>query len=326
MDRDSSSRVSSAFARALATPARGPVTASPAGSALAGPSPKAAGASASSPAAGRDREFVFTASDFERIRKLIYEHAGIALSAAKQDMVYSRLARRLRATGECSFGTYLARVERDLGEWETFVNSLTTNLTSFFREAHHFEILAGHMKAGMQRTPYRIWCAAASSGEEAYSLAITACEAFASLTPPVEIVASDIDTNVLAQGQKGIYPLERVERLSPERMRRFLLKGTGAQAGLARVRPELQQLVRFQRINLLEPNWPLGGAFDAIFCRNVMIYFDKPTQYGILRRFVPLLRQEGLMFAGHSESFMHAADLFRSRGRTVYERADARGK
>lgn len=271
-----------------------------------------------------DREFVFTGADFERIRKLIHEHAGIALSSAKQDMVYSRLARRLRATGVHSFGEYLQRLEHDRSEWEIFVNSLTTNLTSFFREAHHFEILARHMKRATSRGPYRIWCAAASTGEEAYSLAMTACEAFGSMTPPVEILASDIDTTVLAHGQKGIYSLERIERLTPERVRKFMLKGTASQAGFARVAPELQRLVRFQRINLLEQNWPLRQPLDAIFCRNVMIYFDKPTQYGILRRFVPLLHPDGLMFAGHSESFMHAADLFRSLGRTVYERADAR--
>ncbi len=275
--------------------------------------------------ASREREFEFTAADFERIRKLIHEHAGIALSSAKQDMVYSRLARRLRATGERSFGDYLQRVQRDRGEWETFVNSLTTNLTSFFREAHHFEILARHMKGSAPRSPYRIWCAAASTGEEAYTLAITACEVFGSMTPPVEIVASDIDTSVLAHGQAGVYPLERIEKLSPERVRKFFLKGTGSQAGFARVRPELQRLIRFSRINLLERSWTVRAPLDAIFCRNVMIYFDKPTQYEILRRFVPLLRTDGLMFAGHSESFMHAADLFRSLGRTVYERVDARG-
>jgi len=272
----------------------------------------------------RDREFVFTGADFNRIRKLIYDHAGISLSDAKQDMVYSRLARRLRATGEASFQSYLLRVERDKVEWETFVNSLTTNLTAFFREAHHFEILAAHMKQHQSRKPYRIWCSAASTGEEPYSLAITACEAFGSQTPPVEIVASDIDTQVLSVGEKGIYPMARIERLSPERIQRYFLKGAGNQQGMVRVRPELQRLIRFQRVNLLEPNWQLKGPFDALFCRNVMIYFDKPTQYGILKRFAPLLAPHGWMFAGHSESFMHAADLFRSRGRTVYERVDAK--
>ena len=127
---------------------------------------------------------------------------------------------------------------------------------------------------------------------------------------------------MLATGQRGVYPMERVERLSPERLQRFFLRGAGAQAGYARIRPELQRLITFVRVNLLDVRWPVREGLDAIFCRNVMIYFDKPTQYQILKRFVPLLRPEGLLFAGHSESFLHAADLFKSIGRTVYERTD----
>lgn len=273
-------------------------------------------------AAGREREFEFTGADFERIRKLIHDHAGIALSPAKQDMVYSRLARRLRACGDRTFAQYLARLERDRTEWETFVNSLTTNLTSFFREAHHFDILAEQLRRVAEKRPLKIWCCASSTGEEPYSLAITACEAFDSLNPPVQILASDIDTAVLAHGEAGMYRQDRVERLSPDRLRRFFLRGTGDQDGMVKVRPELRRLIQFRRINLLEPVWPVQGPLDAIFCRNVMIYFDKPTQYGILKRFAPLLRPDGQLFAGHSESFMHAADLFRSRGRTVYQRAD----
>ncbi len=274
-------------------------------------------------ATGRDREFHFTSADFDVVRKLIYDHAGISLAPIKQDMVYSRLARRLRALQLETFQDYLNYLQsgQDEGEWETFVNSLTTNLTSFFREAHHFDILEKHLQAQKHR-PLRIWCSAASTGEEPYSLAITACEAFDSYTPPVEIVASDIDTNVLATAQKGVYPIERVSKMDPARLRRFFLKGTGAQAGYVRIRPELQKLLSFTRINLLDAKLGVQGPFDALFCRNVMIYFDKPTQYGILKKFVPLLRMEGLLFAGHSESFLHAADLFHSLGRTVYERSD----
>lgn len=271
----------------------------------------------------RDREFEFTAGDFERIRKLIYDHAGISLSSAKQDMVYSRLARRLRACGDRTFADYLVRLERSPGEWETFVNSLTTNLTSFFREAHHFDILAQRIKAIREKRTIKIWCNAASTGEEPYSLAIAACEAFDSLTPPVQILASDIDTNVLAHAERGLYRADRVERISPERVRRFFVSGAGVPDGEVKVRPELRRLLSFRRINLLDANWPVQGPVDAIFCRNVMIYFDKPTQYAILKRFAPLLRKDGALFAGHSESFMHAADLFRSLGRTVYQRADA---
>ena len=299
---------------ATASPAR-PATPRPAAPLVAAPSLPT-----------NDREFVFSAADFERVRALIYKHAGISLSPVKQDMVYSRLARRLRARGDKTFSAYLDRAERDPAEWETFVNSLTTNLTSFFREAHHFDILAERLKKHAGRNPLRIWCSAASTGEEPYSLASTACEAFNTMTPPVQIVATDIDTNVLATAQAGVYGLDRVDRLSRERMQRFFLKGTGSQAGFARVRPELQRLIEFKRINLLETSWALQGPFDIMFCRNVMIYFDKPTQYAILKRFVPLLKQDGLLFAGHSESFLHAADLFRSLGRTVYERKDARDR
>lgn len=271
---------------------------------------------------GGTREFSFTRDDFDRIAKLIHQHAGISLSPIKFDMVYSRLARRLRATGDATFADYLKRLERnDHTEWETFVNSLTTNLTSFFREAHHFDLLKEHLTR-LDKPTARIWCSAASTGEEPYSLAITCCELYGSMNPPVEIIATDIDTQVLAQGQAGVYTEDRIEKLSPELVRKYFLRGTGARAGEVRVRPELQKLIRFTRVNLLEPNWPIRGPLEAIFCRNVMIYFDKPTQYAILKRFVPLLRSEGLMFAGHSESFSHAVDLFRNLGRTVYGRVD----
>lgn len=271
------------------------------------------------------REFEFTPADFERVRGLIYKKAGISLSPVKQDMVYSRLARRLRAKGLKRFTDYLDQLERgqEAAEWEAFVNALTTNLTSFFREAHHFDMLAEQMKRSADRRPFRIWCNAASTGEEPYSLAMTAFEVFGN-NPPVEIVASDLDTNVLSHGQKGLYSLDRVERLSKERIQRFFVRGPGDPEGHLRVRPELVRLIKFRQINLLAPNWPLQAGFDAIFCRNVMIYFDKPTQYGILERFVSLLQPKGLLYAGHSENFIHAAALFHSLGRTVYERADQR--
>ncbi len=269
-----------------------------------------------------EREFVFTVADFERVRKLIYEHAGIALSAAKQDMVYSRLARRLRETRLKSFGEYLALLERgDKAEWEKFVNSLTTNLTSFFREPHHFPVLAEHLRKLQGRSSIKIWCCAASTGEEPYSIAMTVVETFNCFNVPVSIFASDLDTSVLATAERGSYARDRVDKLSPERLSRFFVKGTGSQEGFYTARPELRRLISFQRINLLEPVWSVRGPLDAIFCRNVMIYFDKPTQYKILKRFAPLLSDTGLLFAGHSESFLHAAEFFRSQGKTVYELA-----
>jgi chemotaxis protein methyltransferase CheR len=266
------------------------------------------------------KEFDFTRSDFERVRALIYQRAGISLADSTQEMVYSRLARRLRATGIVSFGRYLDDLEAGrLGEeWESFTNALTTNLTSFFREAHHFPLLAEHVMK-LREQPITIWCSAASTGEEPYSIAMTACEAFNSLTPPVQIIATDIDTNVLNTGSNGVYAIDRIDKMSPERARRFFLRGKGEQAGMVRVRPELRQLVTFKQLNLLADKWPLTGQFDVIFCRNVMIYFDKATQRKILSRFVPLMKPNALLFAGHSENFLYVSESLKLRGKTVYE-------
>ncbi|MES2152231.1 MAG: CheR family methyltransferase [Pseudomonadota bacterium] len=266
------------------------------------------------------KEFNFTTGDFERVRALIYKRAGISLADSKQEMVYSRLARRLRATGIVSFGTYLDDLEAGrLGEeWESFTNALTTNLTSFFREAHHFPLLAEHVKK-VRETPITIWCSASSTGEEPYSIAMTVCEAFNTLTPPVQIIATDIDTNVLAVAANGVYGIERLDKMAPERAKKFFLRGKGDQQGMVRVRPELRQLITFKQLNLLAEGWPLSGHFDVIFCRNVMIYFDKATQRKILARFVPLMKPDALLFAGHSENFLYVSDALKLRGKTVYE-------
>jgi chemotaxis protein methyltransferase CheR len=254
---------------------------------------------------------------------MIYARAGISLNQSKQDMVYSRLARRLRATGIRNFRDYLELLQRDNNEeWEPFVNSLTTNLTSFFREPHHFPLLAEHALNQAKRHHIHLWCSAASTGEEPYSMAMTLVDAFGSFTPPVSIIASDIDTNVLVKAEAGIYPIEQVEKLPPEMLKRFFFKGTGKQSGLVKVKPELQALISFRQINLLDSDWPIRGGLDAIFCRNVMIYFDKETQLGILERFAPLLLPDGLLFSGHSESFHHARHVFNLRGKTVYELAN----
>ena len=267
------------------------------------------------------KEFLFTPSDFERIRTMLYQHSGIKLSDSKKEMVYSRLSRRLRATGLKSFKGYLAQVEQDQGgEWEAFINSLTTNLTAFFREPHHFPLLKEHVLS-LHKRPLRLWCSASSTGEEPYTMAMTMVDAFGSYKPPVEIIATDIDTNVLAKAQAGIYPLERVEKLPQETLKRFFLKGSGNNDGYVQVRKELRDLISFRPLNLLDDRWPISGIFDVIFCRNVMIYFDKDTQYKILKRFAPMLEAHGLLFAGHSESLHHADDFFRLRGKTVYELA-----
>lgn len=266
------------------------------------------------------KEFDFNGRDFERVRALIYKRAGISLADSKQEMVYSRLARRLRATGITSFARYLDELEagRMPTEWESFTNALTTNLTSFFREAHHFPLLAEHVKKHKGET-LNIWCSASSTGEEPYSIAITVCEALGTLTPPVHIIATDIDTNVLATAANGIYPIERIDKLTAEQQRRFFLKGKGDKAGMVRARPELRQLITYRQLNLLDDQWDIRGPFDVIFCRNVMIYFDKATQRKILSRFVPLMKSDALLFAGHSENFLYVSDALKLRGKTVYE-------
>jgi len=268
------------------------------------------------------REFCFGDEDFRAIRALIHEHAGIALADGKRDMVYSRLARRLRALQLDDFAAYLRLLRTNKSEWPLFVNALTTNLTAFFREPHHFQVLRDSARHWPQR-PLRIWCAACSTGEEAYSIAMTLADLFGD-DVPLRILATDIDTQVLAQAQQGVYPLERMAELPDPALQRFFFRGCGSRAGWVRVKPALRGLITFRQLNLQQANWPLRGAFDAIFCRNVMIYFDKPTQYRILRKFAPLMRADSLLFAGHAESFPHAADLFRPQGRTVYALAQPR--
>ncbi|MFT4063161.1 CheR family methyltransferase [Paraburkholderia sp.] len=266
------------------------------------------------------RDFEFTSADFARIRDLIHRAAGISLSDHKRDMAYSRLARRLRARGLDTFRQYLdlLETENDPAEWEAFTNALTTNLTAFFREAHHFPILADFVQRRAQ--PVSVWCSAASTGEEPYSIAMTLIEALGeSGARQASVLATDIDTQVLAKAQAGVYPFDQVRQLSPERLRRFFLKGTGAHAGMVKVRPEVRALVRFEQLNLTDRDYQLRSQFDAIFCRNVMIYFDKPTQGQVLTRFEPLMKPGGLLFAGHSENFTYVTQAFRLRGQTVYE-------
>lgn len=271
-------------------------------------------------------DFLLTDHDFSKIRTLIHQRAGIALGAQKRQMVYSRLSRRLRELGLKEFSTYLSFLEADPngGEWQLFTNALTTNLTAFFREAHHFPVLAEHARRCPQ--PLTVWCSAASTGEEPYSIAMTLIEALGSRVGASSVVATDVDTQVLAKGAAGVFTMEQVSKLSPERLKRFFLKGSGAHAGKVRIRPEVAAMVKFSRLNLLDQKWVLKEPFDAIFCRNVMIYFDKPTQGSILQRFAPLMKPHGLLFAGHSENFSFANQTFRLRGQTIYELASARAK
>jgi chemotaxis protein methyltransferase CheR len=265
-----------------------------------------------------NKEFSFTDRDFNRVREMIYQRAGISLSDNKQDMVYSRLARRLRVLGLNSFTGYLDILTSNAHheEWESFTNALTTNLTSFFREAHHFPVLAEFLKH--KQGDIHIWCSASSTGEEPYSIAMTVCEAYNSLTPPVKIIATDIDTNVLETAANGIYPLDRIEKMPVAKVKRFFLKGKGVNEGTVRVKQALRDLITFQPLNLLAPTWPITGPYDVIFCRNVMIYFDKPTQAKILDRFAQIMKSDGLLFAGHSENFLNVTNRFQLLSKTVY--------
>ena len=265
-------------------------------------------------------EFSFSAVDFERVRGLIRRHAGIHLHTGKQAMVYSRLSRRLRETGHRSFGEYLDWLESPQGvgvEKQEFVNSLTTNLTAFFREEHHFELLAEQLRA-FKGASLRIWCAAASTGEEPYSLAMTVAESLRAGIP-VQLIASDIDSKVLATAQRAVYPTDS-KGLSAERLRRHCQRGTGANEGRMRIKPELVRMIDYRQLNLVEGEWKLGEPFDIVFCRNVMIYFDAPTQRKVLERIHAVMKPHGHLFVGHSENFTDERHLFRLRGKTVYER------
>jgi chemotaxis protein methyltransferase CheR len=271
------------------------------------------------------RAFDFSDSDFRRLKRMIFDFAGISLNDNKKPMAYSRLTKRLRQLGLNSFREYLDFVEVSGNEEHVrFINALTTNLTYFFREAHHFTILADHLLKLHDGEPLTVWSAACSTGEEPYSIAMAVIEAFGSDQPPVRIIASDLDTDALAAAKRGVYAVEKIASLSPQRLKRFFLKGAGDQSGFARIRPQVQRLVEFRQLNLHEDGWQMESfaPMAAIFCRNVMIYFNKDTQTKILERFAPLLRRDGLLFAGHSENFFYnGRDTFRIRGKTVYELA-----
>jgi len=268
-----------------------------------------------------DRE-PLTPATFQTLRSLLHEHSGIALSPHKLTMVQSRLAKRLRTLHLDTYEAYLEVLEDpESDEWVHFINALTTNLTSFFRESHHFPRLVELLGAdGPRPRPIRIWSAGCSTGEEPYTLAMTLLRAFGP-TQPFEILATDLDTSVLETAARGVYPMARVEGLD-EAWRKFaFLRGTGAHEGLVRLRPEIRGPIRFARLNLLDQDWPLEGApFHAIFCRNVMIYFDKPTQRRLLLRFQEAMVPRGLLFVGHSESLLDPTLGFETLGQTIYRK------
>ena len=266
------------------------------------------------------REFAWTQADFDRVQDLIYKRAGISLHDGKHAMVYSRLSRRLRDTGHQSFNAYLSWLEASQGpEWQEFINALTTNLTSFFRESHHFQVFTEHLQARRGASAFNVWCSAASTGEEPYSIVMTALEA---LGPRANfsLIASDIDSKVLSAAQKGVYSLDGLKNLNSELLQRYFLRGTGRNEGLVMIKPELKKFVEFSIVNLIKDDWPFRAPFDVVFCRNVMIYFDASTQRKVLEGIYKVMKPGGLLFVGHAENLNDSRDLFVLKGKTVYER------
>ena len=268
-----------------------------------------------------ERDIKFTAADFRRLRQMLYQRVGISLNDSKSHMAYSRLAKRVRQLGFRQFSDYLDLLDGSVEteEWQHFVNALTTNLTAFFREPHHFDLLRLHAmeRAGQDRL-YRVWSSAVSTGEEAYSIAMTLLSLPQLNRQRLEVVASDIDTRVLSHAADGVYDVERTRTLDTALLKRYFLRGVGRNAGKVRIRKELREHLSFYQFNLVAEPWPDMGRFDVIFCRNVLIYFDKPTQAAILQRFARCLQPDGLLFLGHSENIMHLTDAFQSCGRTAY--------
>ena len=272
-------------------------------------------------------EFEFSEQDFQRVRRIIGDIAGISLADGKRELVYSRLSRRLRQRGLQRFEDYcnLLETHEDTDEMGEFVNALTTNLTSFFREAHHFDYLARELLPALVRAGQfgsrrlRIWSAGCSAGEEPYSIAMVVRESLPSVGWNVKILATDLDSNVLATAERGVYDASRIKDLPEARVRRWFQKGRGAQAGQVRVASALRELITFRRLNLME-DWPMRGPFNIVFCRNVVIYFDKPTQRILFDRFANALTEAGHLFVGHSESLFKVTERFAPLGKTIYQR------
>ena len=274
-------------------------------------------------------DIAITDEEFDRLRLLIHAQAGIALAPWKSYLVQARLAKSLRELDLATFAHYHDRLIADTSgaELTRFINAMTTNKTEFFREGHHFDYLRdtwlparGPCRRASDRH-LRFWSAACSTGEEPYSLALTLLEALDGATGwDVRILASDIDTDVLARAAEGVYPLEQVAPVPRGALPRYFLRGTGARSGLVRVKESVRALVTFRRINFLDEPWPIHVRFDAIFCRNVLIYFDRPTQQRVLGRLVAQLKEGGLLFLGHSESIHGLVTGFTPVGPTIHRK------
>lgn len=272
------------------------------------------------------REFILTDKAFEFIRRFVKDHTGINLSDAKRQLVYGRLAKRLRQLGLNGFEEYCALLkEESTEELTNFVNAITTNLTSFFRENHHFEFLKETvfpqlLEKNQQKKRLRIWSAGCSTGEEPYSIAMTVKEALAGhIGWDAKILATDLDSNVLSTAQAGVYESRRAEGIPKVRLNRWFLKGKRMNTSNIRVSDAIREMITFKQLNLMN-QWPMKGPFDVIFCRNVVIYFDKPTQKTLFDRYADILAEDGHLLIGHSESLFKVTDRFKLLGNTIYQR------
>lgn len=268
-----------------------------------------------------EREFFMSDEDFDHLRKLAYQYTGIVLGEHKRDMLYGRLVRRLRALSLPDFKSYRDHLEADSQELSKFINSITTNLTSFFRERHHFEFLAETVCAELNHSSARRirgWSAGSSTGEEVYSIAITLRENLGIPLTDCKLLATDLDSKVLETGAQGVYQMDRIESLSVSQRKKWFMHDRN-HPDIVKVKPSLQELVNFKRLNLLE-RWPMKGPFDFIFCRNVMIYFDQKTQIQLINGFSNLLKPNGYLFIGHSETMHKSIDQFAPIGKTIYQK------
>ncbi|MDR2877795.1 MAG: protein-glutamate O-methyltransferase CheR [Chromatiales bacterium] len=278
-------------------------------------------------AATKKHELEFTARDFDFIRRLVLKRTGISLAEGKEDLVYGRLAKRLRTLGMTRFSEYCQYVEAHSEELPEVVNAITTNLTAFFRESHHFDYLRSDVLPALLRLNassrrIRIWSAGCSTGEEPYSIAMVVHD----LMPKnqgwdIKILATDIDTNVIDRAASGIYTADRITGIPEQYQRRYVNKGAGNQAEKVRMRDEIRDLITFRCLNLIE-EWPMRGPFDLIFCRNVVIYFDKDTQRRLFDRYANILCADGHLFIGHSETLYKVCERFELIGRTIYRKLD----
>ena len=274
----------------------------------------------------KDREFEFSLKDFKFISDVVAQRTGIVLSDAKHDMVYSRLVRRLRQLRLTDFSDYLEIIKSgDEIEILEFTNAITTNLTSFFREKHHFEFLRSkvlpHLKLTKKDRRIRIWSAGCSSGEEPYSIAMTIRDVFPSLSGwDIKILATDLDTNMVQHASDGVYTEERVAGLDKKHSKKWVLRGRGDRSGDIRMSQELRDMITFKQLNLMD-EWPITGPFDFMFCRNVVIYFNKETQRDLFNRYANLVDDNGYLFIGHSESLHKVSDRFSLLGQTIYQKA-----